>query len=124
MLFIISRYLLATGFRGKNIAGVLTAARLKTSRRVLACDIFSQKSMLIMIDLRRNCKHENADTNNFDEIHFAEFLASLLYFNKKNVLFLKTRASLYIIFISFDNISLAEAVGAWCSPGCNDRFCV
>ena len=68
------------GFRGKNIAGVLTTARLKTSRRVVACDIFSQKSMLIIIDLRRNCKHENADTNNFDEIDFAESLASLLTF--------------------------------------------
>ena len=49
-----------TGFRGKNIAGVLTTARLKTSRRVVACDFFSQKSILIIIDLRRNCKHENA----------------------------------------------------------------
>ena len=69
-----------TGFRGRNIAGVLTAARLKTSRRVVACDIFSQKSMLISIDLSRNCKHENADTNNFDEIYFAESLSSLLTF--------------------------------------------
>ena len=69
-----------SGFRGKNIAGVLTTARLKTSRRVVECDIFSQKSMLIIIDLRRNCKHENADTNNFDEIDFAESLASLLTF--------------------------------------------
>ena len=69
--------LFRTGFRGKNIAGVLTTARLKTSRRVVACDIFSQKSILIIIDLRRNCKHGNADTNNFDEINFAESLASL-----------------------------------------------
>ena len=59
-----------SGFRGKNIAGVLTTARLKTSRRVVACDIFSQKTMLIIINLRRNCKHENADTNNSDEIDF------------------------------------------------------
>ena len=58
------------GFLGENIAGMLTTACLKTSRRVVACDIFSQKSMLIIIDLHRNCKHENADTNNFDEIHF------------------------------------------------------
>ena len=57
------------GFCGKNIAGVLATACPKTSRHgVVACDIFSQKSMAIIIDLRRNCQHDNDDTNNFDEI--------------------------------------------------------
>ena len=59
------------GFCGKNIA---TTARLKTSRRVVACGIFLQKFMVIKMDLGRNCQHKNADTNNFDEIYFAEFI--------------------------------------------------
>ena len=35
-----------TGFRGKNIAGVLTTARMKSSRRVAACDIFRKNLCL------------------------------------------------------------------------------
>ena len=69
-----------TGFCGKNIAGLLTTAHLQTSRCVVACDIFCQKFMVIITELGRNYQHENADTHNFDEIYFAESLASLLTF--------------------------------------------